>query len=347
MYYLTKYFKEKKVYPLIDDAHKIIYFWSPKCGCTTIKAFHFSLNKISLIEYHENVHELPIVAIEDLGKYQDYQKILFIRNPLSRLVSFLFQKFLPNLLEIPYNPQDLKSGSEQEEILTINKCVAQFLTLSDEACKDRIISLLYAAYISQDKTAKIPESIQIDMLKFKQHPSFRNLINIIIQIPDIELENHVGPQSINSFEKCPPVEQIKFDRIINLEYLTQELERINKLFGNKAIIQKLNSVRRNLHFDRNLSNENIFSYLKQYGFLCPDWKIFYDKELIQIVETKFNKDFALYKHSFLYSPIPAPEQHNFSEKSDPLQFPKSAAGSAEKKMEGESFISAWLPIKKF
>ena len=74
-------------YRTINRDKKFIAFFSPKCACTTLKAwFIASLNLNQRIELSAlGAYMIPAC---DVDKYLGYRKIFFIRNPFHRLVSF-------------------------------------------------------------------------------------------------------------------------------------------------------------------------------------------------------------------------------------------------------------------
>lgn len=78
-------------YRAINHDRKFIAFISPKCGSTTIKAwFGSTLVPPKSIPSHRFERAVTIPE-ERLHEYNDYQRVLFVRNPLDRLVSFYCQ----------------------------------------------------------------------------------------------------------------------------------------------------------------------------------------------------------------------------------------------------------------
>ena len=75
---------------LIDTNLKIIFGWSPKCGCSHIKRiFKFFKNDISEIHTRSDSCLLP----KDITKYTT---IVICRNPYKRLVSGFLDKYSKN-----------------------------------------------------------------------------------------------------------------------------------------------------------------------------------------------------------------------------------------------------------
>jgi hypothetical protein len=80
-------------YRAIQHQKRFIAFFSPKCGCSSIKAWLKNIEQPSLqeendntpIEYRNGLQYRSFIYDKD---FQDYTKIIFVRDPLHRLVSF-------------------------------------------------------------------------------------------------------------------------------------------------------------------------------------------------------------------------------------------------------------------
>jgi hypothetical protein len=80
-------------YRAIHHQKRFIALFSPKCACSSIKNWLNNIEQTSLQEENDNT---PIEYLTELqyrsfiyGKdFQDYTKIIFVRDPLHRLVSF-------------------------------------------------------------------------------------------------------------------------------------------------------------------------------------------------------------------------------------------------------------------
>lgn len=85
---------------IILHKKKLIIFWSPKCGCTTLKtilSFYLNIHDSDKYEHiHKNkeLRELINVKNDNLKIYQDYDIVMLIRNPYTRLVSGFLNKYI-------------------------------------------------------------------------------------------------------------------------------------------------------------------------------------------------------------------------------------------------------------
>jgi hypothetical protein len=85
----------------INDEKKFLLYWNPKASCTSLAYWYVSnrLNRditdevFRTYRYREGFY-YSCNAIPDPGKYADYDRILFIRNPFKRIVSLYFNKFV-------------------------------------------------------------------------------------------------------------------------------------------------------------------------------------------------------------------------------------------------------------
>jgi hypothetical protein len=75
----------------VDTNRKIIFGWSPKCGCSHIKQIYWFLqtdNMHNKIHTTEDCNPLP----DDI---ENYTTLIFCRNPYKRLVSGFLEKYGP------------------------------------------------------------------------------------------------------------------------------------------------------------------------------------------------------------------------------------------------------------
>jgi len=78
------------MYFIINNDKKIIFGWSAKCACSHIKRIYWNLD-------NDNINNEPHINIEELNKLPDntneYDIILFVRNPYKRIVSGFLDKY--------------------------------------------------------------------------------------------------------------------------------------------------------------------------------------------------------------------------------------------------------------
>lgn len=74
----------------IPNENNVVFWISPKCGCTFLRKFYIYLNKFGQV-------------IKTLNKNISYKHILFIRNPYKRLVSGYLDCYVGMKLEIKTN----------------------------------------------------------------------------------------------------------------------------------------------------------------------------------------------------------------------------------------------------
>jgi len=86
---------------IIIHDKKLIFFWSPKCGCTTLKSIlviYFNIE--NTIKYkHVHCNEELGIKINKRNKnkidiYKNYDIVMLIRNPYKRLVSGFLNKYV-------------------------------------------------------------------------------------------------------------------------------------------------------------------------------------------------------------------------------------------------------------
>ena len=88
---------------LVNHLHQFILFWNGKCACTTIKKFFIKsvddqegLN-IKERDLHIYIMKYYLKNEENQEEFlKQYKKIIVVRNPYSRLVSFFTNKFIIN-----------------------------------------------------------------------------------------------------------------------------------------------------------------------------------------------------------------------------------------------------------
>jgi hypothetical protein len=87
---------------IIIEEKKLIIFWSPKCGCSTLKtiiAEYYNINdkaKYKNIHINEEMKRKINYKKHCINKYKDYNIVMLIRNPYERLISGFLNKYVFN-----------------------------------------------------------------------------------------------------------------------------------------------------------------------------------------------------------------------------------------------------------
>lgn len=78
---------------IVVHSHKLIYFWIPKVGCTSLKKV---MADVQGLKYH-TPHAAPFTEcnVAQLGGFPGYHSFAVVRNPLDRLVSLFRDKIRP------------------------------------------------------------------------------------------------------------------------------------------------------------------------------------------------------------------------------------------------------------
>jgi len=89
------------MYFLIDEKNLIIFGWSPKCGCTHIKAIFYYLQNdiVSKKDFHLHSNFKKTekkLSMDILNSIGNYTTIIFCRNPYKRIVSGFLDKYKLN-----------------------------------------------------------------------------------------------------------------------------------------------------------------------------------------------------------------------------------------------------------
>ncbi|MEZ4754544.1 MAG: sulfotransferase family 2 domain-containing protein [Bdellovibrionota bacterium] len=145
-------------YPLVNHDHRFIFFWNAKCGCTTLKKVIYELAEGEFFEgnIHSHIGYLNsnkyAVPKEKLVELTGYRKIIVVRDPWSRLVSFYTNKIIVSKVETIIDRTSMLnvsnvSFSDMTQLMTIIKpeCFQHHLELQasglEEIEFDSVINL--------------------------------------------------------------------------------------------------------------------------------------------------------------------------------------------------------------
>lgn len=108
---------------IIIHDKKLIIFWSPKCGSSTLKtilALYFNIHDpIKYSHIHLNKELRDLIDKKDNLKYENYDLVLLIRNPYDRLASGFINKYVSKKPHYK-NPDNCKSFYDFCHILLNN-----------------------------------------------------------------------------------------------------------------------------------------------------------------------------------------------------------------------------------
>ena len=178
----------------ISNKHKLVVFWSPKCGCTSVVNWFYTnvLGENSLRQHEQRIflrryQKSYKWALRLLCKEKKYKSVAFVRNPISRPASAYINKFL-------YRNK---------------KPILDFENLEDFSKN------FYNEYL---KYYKIKTSEYIGI-------SFREYLEFILNCKETNkiLDGHFDTQTTSEF--------IIPDFYVKLENFSDDLSHINKAFG--------------------------------------------------------------------------------------------------------------------
>ena len=160
-----------------------LYVPIPKCACTSLKHFFYTLNYDQSV-YEGNIHNFyPTALFKELPNFDDLNAFTVVRNPIDRFISAftdrvlnhreLKKKFLPN--EVPINVT-LKMFIEHFDIYyeSIPQIKHHFRPQSDFIGIDKN---KYVKIFSFDNFKEIPSFLDLPKNQLphkKKNPMFKN-----------------------------------------------------------------------------------------------------------------------------------------------------------------------------
>jgi hypothetical protein len=214
-------------------------------------------------------------AIKNIARnYDEYKKILIVREPYSRLVSGF-----------------------------LSVIVRQLPHLATLSVEDYIAYLSTLVYLPVYMPRVLPLDVRNAMLCFKDNPTFKNFVTLIEKIGMDALDHHLGPQFCTYHcQLFPDIYQMHFDMIITIDDLSKELVKIARSFGKRVDIGHANVTTYNPELTMlGVGETRMDRYLTQHGSNFPTWQYFYDPEILALVNAWYARDFAFY-HIALTAP---------------------------------------------
>ena len=257
----------------VHDGYQLIIYWSPKCGCTSLRRYIEQLyTGQDCSDYDAQINMTKYTRkLIPYQKYQDYIQIWVVRNPLSRLVTFfahtLYNGCLINKFQL----------SDEQFIEKIRKVIAPFMTLP------------------------LSGEIIISIEKLKKSCTFRHFVELISLIPTTQYEFHLSPQvSMFPLEaeayQMPHYTQIKFTEIIRLEDANLYFQKLSQKFGVNYQLPKQNT--HNVNYSQavqSVMDIDIVEYIDKWHTV-PQFEYFYDQTLIDTVKQIYAEDFYVYQN---------------------------------------------------
>jgi hypothetical protein len=206
------------MYYLVDNLHKVILCWSPKCGCSHIKYLYtfIQTNKKNNEIQNTSFCKLPV-------DIENYTTIVIIRNPYKRIVSGFLEKYM--------------LGGEFRHLyetlpITFNDFVNNLIICNwkyiDEHHFLPQTSGDFSEQILQSKTIKFFDIENID------YSFIENTFDI--KIPDDVIKHKIGHERINYIKKHEKKENYVYNLNID-EYIDYNIDI--KYFYNEEIKNKI------------------------------------------------------------------------------------------------------------
>ena len=117
-------------YQMINQQKKFIVLFSPKCACTTLKRWFAESLENKEIVNQQALNKYQI-SVKRIAQYTGYRKILFVRDPHDRLVSF-YCKFIVYYTEL----WGFADGNKRVNLK--GKTFSEFVHILDELWKDGV-----------------------------------------------------------------------------------------------------------------------------------------------------------------------------------------------------------------
>ncbi len=264
---LNHYFRKCPIYnypyPLICPEKKIIVFWMPKCGCTTLTKWFFDVCNFKV----------------DLSG--DIQALQMDEGELTHHIrGFYWYKCK--------RPSNLKKVYSDETYYRITVIRDPF-------------SRLVSGYIDMMNSLIVGRMSEIEGIKINTDPekmTFSDFVEILNHSNLYKCDPHLRLQSSNDCWQL----NLTLDKIIILDQLNDGLLSVNKHLKCSANIKKLYAKPKteyqgikNLH---TLAFKDISDMAKsRIPTTFPEYQQFYNDELREMVKSIYSEDFILFQRS--------------------------------------------------
>jgi hypothetical protein len=225
----------------VDDANQVAYCYVHKGGSTTWKTLlanissngNISNDMIEILSVHSNMNKYGIKMVDYSDKYENYTKLLIVRNPLDRLVSGYLDKMHSSISKFPKIQQSIikqyrKDNSTNSTYPTFEEYVAMLLNESDKAN----MNFHWSPYvhrcgicgINYDFILRI-ETMQHDMPMFfssvysESNPVVQDLLNTLDGSETFQYNQRTSdenPAQITSHKKNELFSSLAKDTVMNI-----------------------------------------------------------------------------------------------------------------------------------
>ena len=196
----------------IDEEKKILYGWTPRCGCTHFKSLYNYLVFNNIITKIDDLHlngEKWIEDISTINNIEDYITIIVSRNPYKRITS-TFKKFYNKINGIDEHVNKYRIENHNDpDVFSFEYFINNFYNrISDRHHFSPQTDLFFnEEIINKTKKTYIYDITNID------YEFLETLYNK--QIPD-EIKNYRGEHiNINEYEINYPIYNLDVDEIYN------------------------------------------------------------------------------------------------------------------------------------
>ncbi len=221
-------------YSLINHPYKFIFFWNAKCGCSTLKKIFYEITEGDFFA-GDNIHGFIgylnshkyFIPKENLANYLHYKKIIVVRDPWSRLVSFYINKTIlanqESNLERESNIDIYRifdainySFNELVHIMLIMKpgLFQHHLELQSSGIEDIEFDRVILLSEMSQKLPSILQSLGIDIGKLSSLTSYSNSTSYDSSFTEKVM--HLKPEEFNNLNRLPSYHCFYNKTLINM-----------------------------------------------------------------------------------------------------------------------------------